>query len=169
MGSIATKAYDNVYYQARLNVASFNDAFKSRERTCDILGIASCTLAEYELGNVKVPTDILVAMATVYHAPQLLNYYCANECTIGTARGMQVVHHRNLEQTAFTLMKASSNIGKAVEDLVEVVADGIITAEEVDTLKSVIALLDMISKLRDELEIKMKGCISDESNKGRYP
>lgn len=157
MGSIATKAFNNVYYQARLEAQKYDDVFKSRERTSELLGIAPCTLADYELGNVKVmPRDIVIAMAKLYKAPYLLNHYCACECPIGQTQGKEMPVNRNIEQTAFTLMKASSSMGKAVNDLIEVVSDGVITSDEVETLNGVIELLSVFAKLRDELEIKLK-------------
>ena len=47
-------------------------------------GVSPSTLADYELGITKViPVDVVVKMAEVYNAPELMPHYCHNECPLG--------------------------------------------------------------------------------------
>lgn len=87
MAQRPTKAASNVYCQARMRAAEYNDAFKSREGAAPAIGCDKDTLAKYELGILRVPCDVVVMMADAYHAPELLTRYCAEECPIGIGCG----------------------------------------------------------------------------------
>lgn len=153
MGTIATKAFDNVYYQARLAASSFDKRFKSREKTAEALCISTDSLCGYELGYVKyMPSQMVVTMAEMYHAPHLLNNYCACDCPIGIARGMTAVPNRNVEQTAFAFMQALKNAEATQDKLIKVVEDGKVTPDELPTLNDVVAELSKYARLYDELK-----------------
>jgi len=54
MAKSCTKAADNMYCQARLKAAQYNESFKSREGAAPFVGIEKDTLAKYELGINRV-------------------------------------------------------------------------------------------------------------------
>lgn len=55
MGRGSTKGNENVYFVARKRAAMYNERLYSREGAAELLGISVSTLADYELGNTKVP------------------------------------------------------------------------------------------------------------------
>lgn len=84
MGRDATKATGNPWYEARKRAAEFDDRLYSREGAAERLGMSVSSVADAELGLTKcMPVDKAVLMADMYKAPELLNYYCLNECPIG--------------------------------------------------------------------------------------
>ena len=81
----ATKAYGNRYFEARLNAAKYNAEFSIRRTAVDYLpGVTEDCLKKYELGLSNPPNSVVALMADAYNAPELLSWYCANECPLGT-------------------------------------------------------------------------------------
>ena len=79
MGQNPTKAASNIFCQKRKEAAKFNDRLNSREGASELIGVSPSALADYELGITKVvPVDVVIKMAEVYNAPELLSYYCQN-------------------------------------------------------------------------------------------
>lgn len=84
MGRGATKAAGNVWYEARIAAAKWNQRLNSREGAAEELGVSTDAVNSVERGLYKcMPVDLAVIMADVYNAPHLLNHYCLNECPIG--------------------------------------------------------------------------------------
>lgn len=52
MGRRATKASDNIFYQARVEAMEKNPEFSSREKASDVIGIDRTRLARIELSEV---------------------------------------------------------------------------------------------------------------------
>ena len=76
MGQNPTKAASNIFCQKRKEAAKFNDRLNSREGASELIGVSPSALADYELGITKVvPVDVVIKMAEVYNAPELLSYY----------------------------------------------------------------------------------------------
>ena len=50
MGRDATKAAGNVWYEARMNAAKYDDRLRSREGAAERLGMSVSSIADAELG-----------------------------------------------------------------------------------------------------------------------
>ena len=70
----------NVYCEARLAAARRSYDLNSREGASERLYISDRSLADYERGLTTPPPDVVMRMAEVYEAPELINHYCACEC-----------------------------------------------------------------------------------------
>ncbi len=125
----------------------------TQESASELLSISVESIRAYESGRTAVPCEMIVSMANVYGAPQLLNHYCANECPIGQARGMQTINNRSIEQMAVTLISAFRNAESTKNKLLDVVEDGVITRDEISALNEVVDELSTYAKLREELKI----------------
>lgn len=68
MAKKATKAADNNFYKARMEAASFNDSFNSREGAAEILGIDRTRLARIELGSLSPYPEEVLLMSDAYNA-----------------------------------------------------------------------------------------------------
>ena len=87
MGRDAQKAQGNVWREARLRAAEHDETLYSRERVSELLGVGIDAVRRIETNaNKSMPVDTAVLMADLYNAPELLNYYCLNECPIGCNR-----------------------------------------------------------------------------------
>ena len=112
------------------------------------------SVADAELGLTKcMPVDKAVLMADLYNAPQLLNYYCLNECPIGCRQSLsdKVL---SIERVTVKLLKSLKveELAEIKESLVDIAADGIISDEEKPELKEILEYLDELSRTISELK-----------------
>lgn len=71
MGKHITKAAGNVFAEARIYAATFNDRLFSREGAAEELGIDRSRLARIELGSKNPFPDEVLMMSDIYSAPEL--------------------------------------------------------------------------------------------------
>lgn len=154
MGREATKAAGNPWYEARKKAAEYDDRLSSREGAAERLGMSVSSVADAELGLTKcMPVDKAVLMADLYNAPQLLNYYCLNECPIGCRQSLsdKVL---SIERVTVKLLKnlKVEDLAEIKDMLVEIAADGIISEDEKPEMKEILEYLDELSRTISELK-----------------
>lgn len=154
MGREATKAAGNPWYEARKKAAEYDDRLSSREGAAERLGMSVSSVADAELGLTKcMPVDKAVLMADLYNAPQLLNYYCLNECPIGCRQSLsdKVL---SIERVTVKLLKnlKVEDLVEIKDMLVEIAADGIISEDEKPEMKEILEYLDELSRTISELK-----------------
>ena len=156
MGQNPTKAANNIYCQKRKEAAKFNDKLNSREGASELIGVSPSALADYELGITKVvPVDAVIKLAEVYNAPELLSYYCHNECPLGDLC-YQEPKLKSLDRAVVQFL-ASMQLGKgAGAELLSIVADGQISPSEYQRLEQSMVLLENISHCISELQLRIK-------------
>ena len=156
MGQNPTKAANTIYCQKRKEAAKFNDRLNSREGASELLGVSPSALADYELGITKVvPVDVVVKMAEVYNAPELMSYYCHNECPLGDLC-YQEPKLKSMDRAVIQFL-ASMRLGEgAGAELLSIVADGEITQEEHERLEKNMMLLDNIAHCITELQLRVR-------------
>jgi len=170
MGRSATKASDNVYYQARIEAAKYNDKLFSREGAAELLGMSPSAVADAELGLNKVmPVDKAVMMAEVYNAPQLLNYYCLNECPIGKRLPISD-EVKPIEQSVLSLINLLED-GQMLDSkrrLVAIAMDGRISPGERVAAKELVDFFEDVSKKVSEIKIFLEKSaeVENETKKG---
>lgn len=155
MGRGATKAAGNVWYEARINAAKWNDKLSSREGASEKLGVCIDTINNAERGLYKcMPVDVAVIMADEYKAPHLLNYYCLHECPIGCRQSISD-EVCDLDRLTVKLMKnlRVSELESIKESLLDIAEDGKISEEEKPELRRILEYLDGVAKLVSELKI----------------
>ena len=153
MGTRPTKAADNIYCRSRLEAAKFNDRLYSRAGAAELLGISESSLADYELGNTKVvPVDKVNLMADLYRAPEIRNFYCANECPIGKNCIAQL-EVEELDRLTIKVLVAFKKVGYIKDTLLEITEDGIVSPDEQTEFAEVIKALDNISQNAQELKL----------------
>lgn len=156
MGREATKSKSNVYYNARIAAANYNEKLKSREGASEMLGIHPSTLAGYELGTVKCPNpDMIVIMADLYNAPELMNYFCSRECPIGCDR-VEKLEVEDLDRITIKTLSTLKGVENIKDALIEITADGVITEDEKGKLEDIMKQLQKITKVAGELKIWVK-------------
>lgn len=146
---------ENVYYYYRKEAAKTDPRLRSRETASEALGISAETLRAYETGITKtVPAESVLQMSMLYNAPELRNHYCLNVCPIGEKYVLAVdVKHVGLDRLTLRLLNSLRNIVEIKEELVEIVADGVITGQERPSLTRVLETLDSISLHTQELRL----------------
>lgn len=147
------KNTDTVYKKARIEASEFNDRLKSREGASELLDVSVGSLLNYETGVCKqIPADVVVKMAEIYSAPELMNFYCCNECPIGKhiAPRIEVLE---IDRVTIQILSSLENINDVKKDLLNITADGVITEDEKPKLMSIIKALDEITVNARELKL----------------
>lgn len=144
----------NIYRRCREEAAKYNDALRSREGASELLGISVSSLSNYELGITKViPPDVVVMMADLYNAPQLLNHYCKKECPLG--------HYQSISEEALGIDRVTVKLLKKLQArdldriksvLLDIAEDGRVTNDEKPELKEVVEYLDELATTVSELK-----------------
>ena len=144
-----------MFSEARMNAAKYNDKLSSREGAAELLGLSVSSVADTELGLHKVmPVDKAVMMAEVYNAPQLLNYYCLNECPIGCRHEISD-KDEPIELIVLKMMELLNPdwIRSKQETLIRIAKDGKVDKTEMAAFYDVIHELGLISRFVSELKI----------------
>ena len=155
MGRDAIKAHGNVWRDARLQAAKYDERLNSRESVADMLGVGVDAIRRIETNaNKTMPVDTAVLMADLYSAPELLNHYCLNECPIGCNRPIsdEVL---GIDRVTLKLLKTlnAEDMADIKTKLIDIAEDGVISDDELPALEEVIDYLDRLSKAVSELKI----------------
>ena len=160
MGRKSVKENKNIYQQYREN------AGLTRERASETMGTVSETRIEKIESEKTVPyPDEIMAMAECYKAPDLCNYYCSNECPIGMKYVPQV-QSKELTQIVLEVLATLNSLEKDKERLIEISADGEVSADEEQDFGYIKSQLDKISLAVDSLQLWIdKKDLLDTDNK----
>lgn len=119
----ATKATGNRYFKARMRAAKWNEKLLTRTGAADFLpGVTEDSLKKYELGINRPPNIVVALMADAYNEPELILWYCANECPLGGH--CREVPEMPPERTFVRLTNTMNNLGDAMRELAQVMDDG---------------------------------------------
>lgn len=154
MGRDASKAAANVWYKARMNAAKYDEKLRSREGAAERLGMSTSAVSDTELGLTKfMPVEKAMIMAECYNAPHLLNFYCLNECPIGSQRPLSD-EDLEIDRITVRLLKnlRVSQLEEVKETLIDIAEDGIISEDEKPELQKVMEYLDELAKVLSELQ-----------------
>lgn len=92
-------------------------------------------------------------MASLYNAPTLENLYCSTVCPL---KGLPVIENKTLSEIAISAYQSLRYAREMQEEIIDIVEDGKITSDEVVRVKRIIGLLDEMTKVKEELSIKLK-------------
>lgn len=167
MGRDTTKAAGNVWYEARMRAAQYNDALRSQDSTAAMAGVGRDAIIRIEHGANKVmPVDTAVVLSEIYNAPELLNYYCLNECPIGKNRPLSDKVH-GIDRVTVKLLHELriDDLSEVQDKLLRIAADGDVSDDEVEDLKSINEFFKGVSKTLSELETLTERIINGGSPK----
>lgn len=150
MSKYATKAAGNMFCQARYEAAKINERLSSREGAAEELGIDRTRLARIELGSVVPYQEEVLLMADCYKAPELKGNYCHEMCPLG--KNMPKISDENLDRISIRALSSFRKVNEAKELLLNITEDGVITEDEIPDLEKVIATLDEINKVTQNLK-----------------
>lgn len=123
MARQVTKAGDNRYCQARLEAAKWNEKLLTRSGAADVMGcVTEDSIKKYELGLTRPPNDAVALMADAYNAPELVLWYCANECPLG--RNCREVPEMPPERTFVRLTNTLNKLTASMQELAELMDSG---------------------------------------------
>ncbi len=145
---------ENIYRKARKKAAQKQPLLNNCENAQDLVYIERTKLLGIESGD-KIPSpEDVVSMATVYHAPELCNYYCTRQCPIGQDKPTLI--YEDLSEIAVRLMAALHFLNSTNDTIYRILEDGRIDEHEREDFKAVIATLKKLSYCADSLELWAK-------------
>ena len=128
MSKVATKAKNNIYYQARLHAAETNILYRNRMKAALELNIDRNRIENIELGKINPYQEEVVKMAEFYNAPELLNHFCCS-CPIGCKQFKKIGSY-DIFKNSFGLISSLRSSNKIQQELIDILADGIIDEDE---------------------------------------
>lgn len=144
MGKKATKAADNMYYQARCEAAETNPELSSRENAAEVVGIDRTRLARIELDTIPPYPEEVKAMSKAYNTPELCNSYCARECPIGK-NNVKEVTIDDFDRLALKVLGSLKDIDDLRASLIAISEDGVIEESERPAFHEILDSLEKIS------------------------
>ena len=147
MGRVSNKKNKNLYHLTRENLQL------TREEASELLGTLSPERIE-KIENERTlphPDEVLV-MAEQYKQPGLCNYYCANQCPIGR-QYVPEVKIKDLSQIVLEMLASLNSMQKKKERLIEITADGEVSADELKDFIYIQEELERISIAVETLQL----------------
>ncbi len=136
MSRQATKACGNMYYEARIKAAKYNQKFLTRAGAAEELpGVTEDSLKKYELGINRPPNIAVALMADAYAAPELRNWYCSEECPLG--KDCRDIEAMPAERALLRLSNALDGMDDIIKELSEIMDDGRIDDEEFERMPAI--------------------------------
>lgn len=163
MTNNCTVSRGNAYCEARLEAARRNYSLNSREGASEMLYISDRSLADYERGLITPPPDVVMRMAEVYEAPELLNHYCACECPAGRGR-IREAPVLAPPHVATRLRAASYRLPETLRALDELTEGGAVDRQSMPELLAAVEELAGLKQAISELEL-----MADKLRRGLEP
>ena len=125
----------------------------SREKASELLkGMTPERIERIESGKFTAYPDEVILMADKYQAPQLCNYYCANECAIGK-ENVPEIKIKDLSQIVLEMLASLNSVKKNQDRLIEITADGFIEKNEVQDFIQIQEELEKMSIAVETLQL----------------
>lgn len=146
MGRRSIKENKNVYQLAR------EEAGMTRAEASEATVFMSESVIEKIENDVVPDPEEVVAMASAYKRPDLCNYYCSKECSIGQAY-VPHVKISELSQIVLHMLASLNSLERQKERLIEITVDGEISTEEMRDFAQIQKMINQISMAADALRL----------------
>lgn len=148
------KENKNIYFQKR------EELDLTRESASELLEtIAPERIEKIENERTNPRPDEVLLMSEKYKAPELCNYFCANQCEIGQHYVPQV-EIKELSKIILEMVASLNSMHKKQERLIDIAADGIIENNELDDFIEIQKELERISIAVETLQLWSKQMIA---------
>ena len=154
MPNITPKTSANVFYKARCEASAHNEQLKSREGAADIMSIDRGRLYRIESGLINPYPEEIHLMADLYNAPELRNFYCTEICPLGS--DMPKVTIEDLDRVSLKAISVFRKVGQTRELFLDITEDGVITEDEKGDLQKVLANLEELEGVTQNLKLWVK-------------
>ena len=145
---------ENIYRLARKKAAEENPILKSLDTAQDVLCIDRLRLLKIENGHKAPDPYDVAAMAKVYDAPELRNFYCSKECPLGCSS--EPLIYDDLDKISVRLMSALHFLENAEDKLYAILEDGKVTENEREEFGNILGTLEKIAYSASSLQLWAK-------------
>ncbi|MBO5610622.1 MAG: XRE family transcriptional regulator [Eubacterium sp.] len=154
MSNIGDKTASNVFYLARIKASKHNEALSSREGAADIMAIDRGRLYRIESDVCSPYPEEVRMMADLYNEPELQNYYCRKCCPLG--REVPEIRTGNIDKITLDVVRVLKDVYVTRDTLLDITEDGVIDETEKEDLNRVLANLERIAQVSEELKAWVK-------------
>ncbi|MBQ8588906.1 MAG: helix-turn-helix transcriptional regulator [Firmicutes bacterium] len=155
MGRVSTKENKNIYQTLR------EELDLSREKASELLeGITPERLERIENEKTVPHPEEVLLMSDKYKAPDLCNYYCANECPIGE-QYVPEVKMKDLSRIVLEMLSSLNSMNKQKERFIDIAADGKIDNDEIKDFIYIQEELERISITVEALQLWAEKMMDD--------
>lgn len=155
MGKKSIKENKNIYQLSR------EAQELTREKAAELLEFISDDRIEKIESEKSYPhPDEIMAMAKVYKAPTLCNYYCTHECPIGQ-KHVPELHLKDLSQIVLEILSSLNSIEKEKNNFINITVDGKITEDEYQDFVTIKDKLDKVSLSVRSLQLWIEQTIAN--------
>lgn len=147
---------DNIYRRARKKAAETNFLLNDSKNSQEFLGIDKAKLLAIENGKKSPHPDDVATMATVYDAPELCNFYCACECSIGKQQPVKRYEYDNLSEISVKLIVSLNELEQIESRIYKILADGKISESEREEFDGIVDVLGKIAFSAESLKLWAK-------------
>ncbi len=147
MGKKSTKKDKNIYQICRENMEL------TREAASELLeSISDSRIEKIESGKSLPHPDEVLIMAEKYKTPNLCNQFCARDCPIGMTHVPEITM-KELSQITLEILASLNSMDQNKNRLIEIVADGVISDNELEDFARIQNELEHISLAVDSLQL----------------
>ena len=155
MGRGSSKVNKNLYHSIREDELGL-----TREKASELLdGITAERIERIENEKVNPYPEEVMIMAEKYKSPQLINYYCSQQCPIGK-KHIPEIKLKDLSQIVLGMLSSLNSMNAKKDKLIDITADGNIEDEELETFYEIQNEVDKISNLTNTLKLWTDNMIS---------
>ena len=155
MGRVSTKENKTIYQNLR------EELDLSREKASELLeGITPERLERIEKEKTVPHPEEVLLMSDKYKAPDLCNYYCANECPIGE-QYVPEVKMKDLSRIVLEMLSSLNSMNKQKDRLIDIAADGKIDNDEIKDFIYIQDELERISITVEALQLWAEKMMDD--------
>ncbi len=155
MGRVSTKENKTIYQTLR------EELDLSRDKASELLeGITPERLERIENEKTLPHPEEVLLMSDKYKAPDLCNYYCANECPIGE-QYVPEIKMKNLSNIVLEMLSSLNSMNKQKERLIDIAADGKIDNDEIKDFIHIQEELERISITVEALQLWAEKMMDD--------
>ena len=150
MGRKSIRENKNIYQLSR------EAAELTREAASEIMEYISADRIEKIESEKSLPhPDEILELAECYHAPELCNHYCSQECPIGR-KFVAPVQQKDLANIVLELLSSFNTIDRQRNRLIDIASDGEISADEQPDFDFIREQLEKIASSVDSLRLWMQ-------------
>ena len=147
MARVSTKENKNIYHRTRESLKL------TREVASELLeSIPPERIEKIENERSLPHPDEVLVMSEKYKQPSLCNYYCANQCPIGQEY-VPEIKIKDLSQIVLEMLASLNAMNKRKDRLIEITADGTISADELEDFIFIQEELERISITVETLQL----------------
>lgn len=140
MGRKSTKENKNIYHIKREEMGL------SREAASEMMCISTDRIESIENDPQVIPRpEEVLLMSNVYQYPNLCNYYCSHDCDIGREYVPEIQSTDNLFEIIVKTVDSINKVDSKKNRLLEIIADGLISEDEIRDFVIIQDLLEKVS------------------------